>query len=185
MSARQCVRSVMCAAVLCGAYALTWAVSAKQSPVRDIAVLRAFPMTTLVIRTSHGWERFRVLVANTGARKERGLMFVRVMPSWAGMLFPVRRPQEAVFWMKNTRISLDILFVAPDKRIEKIVHDAKPLSGALIYSGGPITAVIEILGGTARLRGIHVGAKVRWVPWEKNVQMTVRTKGRDGAGEDH
>ena len=87
--------------------------------------------------------------------------------------------------MKNTRISLDILFVAPDKRIEKIVHDAKPLSRALIYSGGPITAVIEILGGTARLRGIHVGAKVRWVPWKRNVQMTVRTKGRDGAGEDH
>ena len=131
-----------------------------------IESLSQFPRTTLAIRAGGRTLRFRVWVANTMARKQQGLMFVRDLPAGLGMLFPTHHPQVAEFWMANTYIPLDILFVAPNMRIEKIVRNAVPFSTTLLSSGEPITAVIELRGGAARRLGIRVGSPVQWAAWK-------------------
>lgn len=122
-----------------------------------------FPRTTLTIAVGGTMRRFRVWIANTPARQIQGLMFVQDLPSGQGMLFPMQPPHVAQFWMDNTYIPLDMLFVAPDGRIEKIAAEAKPFSLQTISSGAPVKAVIEIKGGEAQKLGITVGARVSWV----------------------
>lgn len=128
-----------------------------------IESLSHFPRATLTIAArGHHQDRFRVWVADTPARQVQGLMFVRELPADQGMIFPVNPPRVAQFWMKNTYIPLDMLFVGPDGRIEKITANAKPFSLAILSSGEPVEAVIEIRGGEAKKLGLHVGARVRW-----------------------
>ena len=91
-------------------------------------------------------------------------MFVRDLPADEGMLFPESAPQVAYFWMKNTYIPLDMVFVGEDHRIEKIIARAKPFSLALLSSDQPVIAVIELKGGDAEALGIRVGDRVSWVP---------------------
>jgi hypothetical protein len=78
------------------------------------------------------------------------------------MLFPEPEPRPISFWMKNTYIELDLLFIGPDHRVAKIAARAPPLSLALINSDGPVIAVLEIKGGEAERRGIHVGDAANW-----------------------
>jgi uncharacterized membrane protein (UPF0127 family) len=89
-------------------------------------------------------------------------MFVRELPPDEGMIFPNEKPRVAAFWMKNTYISLDLLFVAPDGRIVKIAANAKPLSLETISSGEPISAVLELKAGESARRGVKVGDSVSW-----------------------
>ena len=121
-----------------------------------------FPRATLVIGAGGGIHRFRAWIANTTARQAQGLMFVRDLPADEGMVFPMNPPRVAQFWMANTYIPLDMLFVAPGGRIERITANAKPFSLQTISSGEPVEAVIEIRGGEARALGITVGSLVRW-----------------------
>jgi uncharacterized membrane protein (UPF0127 family) len=121
-----------------------------------------FPQTALTVKADGKTHRFTVWVANTPARQVQGLMFVRDLPSDQGMLFPMQPPRVAQFWMANTYIPLDMLFVALDGRIEKIVADATPFSLKTISSDVPVEAVIEIQGGLARKLGLMVGQRVRW-----------------------
>ena len=123
-----------------------------------------FPRATLVIEAGGHVRRFRAWIADTTARQAQGLMFVRNLPADEGMIFPMHPPQVAQFWMANTYIPLDMLFVAPGGRIEKITVNAKPFSLKTISSGTPVEAVIEIGGGEARTLGITVGSLVRWTP---------------------
>ncbi len=123
-----------------------------------------FPRATLVIEAGGHVRRFRAWIADTPARQAQGLMFVRDLPAGEGMIFPMHPPQVAQFWMANTYIPLDMLFVAPGGRIEKITVNAKPFSLKTISSGAPVEAVIEIGGGQARALGITVGARARWMP---------------------
>jgi len=103
-----------------------------------------------------------VWIADTAARQTQGLMFVRDLPPDRGMLFiePAARPMT--FWMKNTYIELDMLFIAADHRIVKIAAHAPPLSLATINSDEPVIAVLEIKGGEAARRGIRLGEPVAW-----------------------
>ncbi len=121
-----------------------------------------FPRTILVVQAPRHPCRFKVWIADTPARQIQGLMFVRDLPASEGMLFPMDPPRVAKFWMANTYIPLDMLFVAPDGRIEKIKAEAKPFSLKTISSGAPVEAVIEIRGGEARKLGLAVGQRVRW-----------------------
>jgi uncharacterized membrane protein (UPF0127 family) len=89
-------------------------------------------------------------------------MFVRDLPADEGMIFPNEKPRMAAFWMKNTYVSLDLLFVAPDGRIAKIAANATPFSLATISSGQPISAVLELKAGEAARRGVKVGDLVSW-----------------------
>ncbi len=124
--------------------------------------LTHFPRTTLEIMAHGQRDRFQVWIADTPARQEQGLMFVRDLPAAKGMLFPQASPQVAHFWMKNTYIPLDMVFIGEDGRVAKIIANARPFSLGLLSSDVPVIAVLEIRGGEARKLGIGVGDRVSW-----------------------
>ena len=139
--------------------ALAAACLAQSAPIES---LTHFPRTTLDIVAQGHRDRFRVWIANTTLRQEQGLMFVRNLPPTEGMLFPQPEPQVAHFWMKNTFIPLDMVFVGENGRIAKIIAKAKPFSLAVLSSDVPVIAVLEIRGGEAQRLGIKVGDEVSW-----------------------
>lgn len=116
--------------------------------------------STLTIESQTGPQRFEVEVADTPAAQARGLMYRRSLPPDAGMLFPFPAPKRAMFWMRNTYVALDLLFIAPDGRIESIRAHARPLDESGIESEGEVIAVLEILAGEAARRGIRPGDRV-------------------------
>ena len=105
---------------------------------------------------------FRVEVARSDAEWNKGLMFRTAMGANEGMIFVGRAPQPASFWMKNTVIPLDIVFVGTDKRILNIGANATPYSLAPVPSTGPVIAVLELNGGRAAQLGIGPGDRVEW-----------------------
>ena len=115
---------------------------------------------SLEIVTSTGRHPFQIEIANNDATRERGLMDRRYMAADHGMLFEFDREAPVAFWMKNTYISLDMIFIAPSGVVTHIVADAEPLSERVIPSGGPCVAVLELNGGTAASIGLKVGDKV-------------------------
>lgn len=104
----------------------------------------------LIIKENDGTEhRFTVELANTTAQREKGLMFRKSLAPDAGMLFDFKEPQVVAFWMRNTFIPLDMLFINAKGRIVRIAERVVPLSDAPISSGEPVRAVLELNGGTA------------------------------------
>jgi uncharacterized membrane protein (UPF0127 family) len=106
--------------------------------------------------------RFRVEVAATSAEQMKGLMFRTEMGADEGMIFPMDPPRGAAFWMKNTVIPLDIIFVGPDGRITNIAANAVPYSLDGRESTGLAMGVLELNGGRAAQLGIAPGDKVEW-----------------------
>jgi uncharacterized membrane protein (UPF0127 family) len=122
--------------------------------------IEAFPHSALEIRTASGRQWFTISIADTPARQEQGLMFVRALPSDEGMLFPQPQPQVMSMWMKNTLIALDMLFIDSRGNIACVRADARPLALDIISCEKPVKAVLEIGGGQAAARGIKVGDRV-------------------------
>ena len=114
----------------------------------------------LEIVSKTGVHTFAVEMAVTPEEQARGLMFRRELPEGQGMLFDFQREQPATFWMKNTYVSLDMIFIRADGRILRIAQNTVPLSEALVPSGGPVRAVLEVVAGTARKLGIAPGDRV-------------------------
>ena len=104
---------------------------------------------------------FVVEMARTPAQQERGLMFRTGLALDAGMLFPFDPPQPASFWMRNTLIPLDMIFIRPDGTIARVAT-AAPRSETPVEVNEPITAVLEIPGGRAAQLGIVAGNRVSW-----------------------
>lgn len=115
----------------------------------------------LTILSENGAHRFTVELALTHEEQARGLMHRRNLAPDAGMLFVYHVPQRAAFWMKNTLISLDMLFIDSGGRIVFIHEMAVPGSLRSIGPEVPIKAVLEIRGGRSRELGIRVGDHVR------------------------
>jgi uncharacterized protein len=132
--------------------------AADAEPPRE--PLAHFPEADLAVATDGASHRFRVWVADTEPRREQGLMYVRALKPDRGMLFVFDGPQVASFWMKNTLIPLDILFVSPDGRVIRIAASTTPLSLAPIGSMGVVRSVLELRGGTAQRLGIRPGARL-------------------------
>ena len=105
---------------------------------------------------------FRVEVARTLEQQEQGLMFRTAMGADEGMLFPSDQPAQRSFWMKNTVIPLDIVFIGADHRISNIAANAVPYSEDPINSQGAAIAVLELNGGRAAELGFTPGALVSW-----------------------
>jgi hypothetical protein len=141
------------------AAALTATCLAQSAPIES---LTHFPRTSLEIMAHGRTNRFQIWIADTPARQEQGLMFVRDLPATEGMLFPEGSPQVAHFWMKNTYIPLDMVFVGKDGRIAKVIANARPFSLDVLSSDVPVIAVLEIRGGEAGELGIGVGDRVSW-----------------------
>ena len=121
---------------------------------------RAAGQSTLEIVSASGVHAFNVELATTEEERERGLMFRKELPQGQGMLFDFFTDQPVSFWMHNTYISLDLIFIRSDGRIMHIAENAKTLSDDLIPSGAPVRAVLEVIAGTARQLGIKPGDKV-------------------------
>lgn len=133
------------------------------APPLDLA---SFPRATLEIapraaESAHR-QRFDVWVADTPTRSEQGLMFVRDLPPGRGMVFPFAPARVVSFWMKNTYIELDMLFIDEHGRITKIIQRAAPLSLQTLSSDTPVAGVLELKGGAAAKLGLHNGDTVTW-----------------------
>jgi uncharacterized membrane protein (UPF0127 family) len=129
-------------------------------PALDAAA-RDLPKDTLTITTRSGGEyRFTVELARTDAEQHRGLMFREQMADDAGMLFLYEDPEPASFWMKNTLIPLDMLFIDKDGTIANIHENAKPHDLTPIRAVHPVTGILEINGGLAARLGIRAGDRV-------------------------
>ncbi len=105
--------------------------------------------------------RFQVEFVDSDPGRERGLMFRKSLAPNAGMLFDFKTPQEVNFWMKNTLIPLDMLFIGQDGRIKNIYRQATPQSLTPIPSDGPVRGVLEIAGGRALELDLEPGDCVR------------------------
>lgn len=125
-----------------------------------IAPARAGGQDTVEIAGKTGVHAFSVEIADNEAERERGLMFRKQMAADHGMLFDFQHDQPVSFWMHNTYIPLDMIFIAADGRILRIAENARPMSDALIPSGAPVRAVLELNGGTAQSLGIAAGDRV-------------------------
>lgn len=138
---------------------LTLAVAAAVTPA---AALERFATSELSVETASGRHfRFTVELALTPQQQAQGLMFRESLAPDAGMLFLYNTPQPAAFWMKNTLIPLDMLFVAADGRVVNIHDRAVPHSEDAIRSDGPVLGILEINGGMANRLGIRPGDRVR------------------------
>ena len=127
--------------------------------VHPVSGLPVIPLTIAGARRSH---TFRVEVALTSDQQAMGLMYRTQMGPDEGMIFPMRPPRLANFWMHNTVLPLDIVFIGTDGRIITIAANAVPYDDTNIPSGGIAKAVLELNGGRAAQLGIKVGDKVSW-----------------------
>jgi uncharacterized membrane protein (UPF0127 family) len=115
---------------------------------------------TIEIVTSSGVHAFAVELATNDAERARGLMFRKSLPEGHGMLFDFQTDQPVQFWMRDTYISLDMIFIRGDGRVLNIAQNATPLSDTLIPSAGPVRGVLEVIAGTARKYHIAPGDRV-------------------------
>jgi uncharacterized protein len=121
---------------------------------------RAAGQDTIEIVTASGVHAFSVEMATNDAERERGLMFRKELPEGHGMLFDFQTDQPVSFWMHNTYLPLDMLFIQGNGRISHIAENAVPMSDALIPSDGPVRAVLEVIAGTVHKYGIAPGNRV-------------------------
>ena len=134
--------------------------SPAQTDPRAQTGLREVPLT---IRSKNKLHHFTVQIAATPDQQEKGLMFRRSLGADQGMIFPYEPPQEVAFWMKNTLIPLDIIYIRSDGTIVRITK-AEAMDLTPLPSGEPIAAVLEIRSGRAAELGILEGDVVTWKP---------------------
>jgi uncharacterized membrane protein (UPF0127 family) len=146
------VWAVLCGMVFLASVAVFQPVAAQPQPT--------LPLSDLVIQTAKGPQRFRVELADNDMSRSRGMMFRTSMAPDAGMLFDFKQEQMASFWMRNTLLPLDMLFIKADGTILNIHQRAIPRDETGINSAGPVRAVLEVNGGTAARLGIKAGDKV-------------------------
>jgi uncharacterized membrane protein (UPF0127 family) len=115
----------------------------------------------LEIVTSSGVHAFSVEMARNDSEREKGLMYRRFMPADRGMLFDFKREEPVTFWMKNTYIPLDMIFISKTGTVTSIAANAEPLSERLIPSGGPCYGVLEVNGGVAASIALKPGDKIK------------------------
>ena len=119
------------------------------------------PTSQLIVETANGAVEFMVELADDPIEIQTGMMFREEVGDFEGMLFDMGPGREAMFWMRNTLVPLDIIFIRSDGAIHRIAANARPLSEELIPSYGPVRGVLEIRGGRAAELGIAIGDTVR------------------------
>lgn len=118
----------------------------------------------VTIQTSTKPRTFTVEVATTPSQKERGLMLRKYLRHNHGMLFLYDPPQVAGFWMKDTYLPLDLIFIDAQDKIVQIHEKAQPLSQKIIYSQKPIKAVLELFAGSVTRYNIKVNQNIQILP---------------------
>jgi hypothetical protein len=121
---------------------------------------KAASVQPLEIVTKSGVQVFSVEMATTEQEKETGLMYRKELADGKGMLFDFSPEQQVSMWMKNTFVSLDMIFIRADGRILRIAENTEPQSTAIIASQGLVKGVLEVVAGTAKKYGIAPGDRV-------------------------
>lgn len=124
------------------------------------SMAQAASFTPLEIVTKSGVHVFSVEMATTEEEKTTGLMYRKELADGKGMLFDFSPEQQVSMWMKNTYVSLDMIFIRADGRILRIAENTEPLSTKIISSGGLAKGVLEVVAGTAQKYGIQPGDRV-------------------------
>ena len=122
--------------------------------------VQAASVQPLEIVTKSGVQVFSVEMATTEEEKTTGLMYRKELADGKGMLFDFSPEQEVSMWMKNTFISLDMIFIRADGRILRIAENTEPQSTKIIPSRGLAKGVLEVIAGTAKKYGIAPGDRV-------------------------
>ena len=125
-----------------------------------LSVSQAAEIQPLEIVTKSGVQMFSVEMAKTEKERETGLMYRKELADGRGMLFDFTPEQQISMWMKNTYLSLDMIFIAGNGRVLRIAENTEPQSLAIISSGGPAKGVLEVIAGTAKKYGIAPGDQV-------------------------
>ena len=112
---------------------------------------------TLTLHTAGGAHRIDIEVAESDREQQHGLMFRQSLGDSEGMLFPYPSAREITMWMRNTYISLDMIFIRGDGIVHRIATDTEPFSERIIPSEGEVTAVLEMKAGSARRLGLKPG----------------------------
>jgi uncharacterized protein len=152
---------LLAACAACCALILHAGTGHTQTPSAQLEDLAAFPQTMLTISGGGGTHRFTTWVADTPAREQQGLMFVRELPADRGMIFTGEKPRVWQMWMRNTYVPLDMLFVAIDGHVVKIAH-AIPHDETNISSDVEVNGVIELQGGISEKLHLKVGDIAKW-----------------------
>ena len=146
---RRLQRALFAAAVLVGSFATAHGQPAAGTGTEGLDIV-----------TGTGRHHLDVEVMRTPAELERGLMFRRFMPEDRGMLFDFGVEEPVSFWMKNTYLPLDMIFIARNGRVVGIKANAEPMSERVIPSGAPTYGVLEVNAGTAARLGVKTGDNV-------------------------
>jgi uncharacterized membrane protein (UPF0127 family) len=142
----------------------TGACGAASAEMPDAGIAQTLPLKPLTVQTERGDVLLRVQVADTDATRQTGLMYRRSMPETEGMLFIFQQIRMVSFWMKNTVLPLDILFIDDAGRVMNIARGTTPFSLDPIPADGPTRAVLELNAGASARLGIQVGDRVRYEP---------------------
>jgi len=144
---------ILCTCITCSC--------AKNTPQKEVVFQKD---ATLVITTATGDQHsFDIEIADTEVKRVKGLMNRYKMDTNQGMFFIFDREDVQSFWMKNTYLSLDMLFISADYRIVDIYENAFPLSESLITSEARAKYVLELLGGTVKKNSVNIGDVVEIV----------------------
>ncbi|HVI90950.1 MAG TPA: DUF192 domain-containing protein [Dongiaceae bacterium] len=145
--------------------------------VQDVPA-QALPRDIVVIRTNGGSYRFNVELAVTEEERAKGLMFRQELDPGAGMLFLYNQDQAVTFWMKDTALPLDMIFIASDGKITQIVRHAEPYSENLIPSNTYIRGVLEVIAGTVDRYNIAPGDQVDYGKFKMPGAASAKTPGQ-------
>lgn len=154
-------RLALCVFVASAGHAAATRVLAADLSGAPTAAQAELARETLVIRSANEAHQFSVELAKTPKQQEIGEMFRTEVPADRGMLFVWPTPQQSDMWMENTLVSLDIVFIGEDGRIQSIIENAVPRSLAHLSSRGPVAATLELQGGLTAKLGITVGDTVQ------------------------
>ena len=157
----------LCARLLLATFLVLFstACSPQSTPRSNVGtgLAETFETDKLVVVNDDGVRHeFDVYLALDFEQHRRGLMFVRQLPRTAGMLFVYDGNEQRSIWMKNTYISLDIVYARADGSVSSVIHNAEPLSLRSLVSVEPVQYVLELNAGVARRFKIGTGSRLIW-----------------------
>lgn len=135
--------------------------AAQSDPKVETYIVEGRSAEAIEIITAQGSFQFTAEIADTPEESSRGLMFRETMPPTHGMLFDFGDPRLVTMWMKNTPLSLDMVFLSRSGEVAHIAERTKPFSEDIISSGGDVSAVLEINAGVSKLIGLKVGDRLK------------------------
>lgn len=122
----------------------------------------AFPWAKVVVEAKDGAIPLKVEVARNDPERSYGLMFKKELPADQGMVFVFQDNREHTFWMRNTFIPLDMIFIGEDRKVVGVYENAEPFSLARMSVGQPSRYVLEVNAGWARSHGVGPGTQIRF-----------------------